>query len=75
MYADFGFGLTAPPCFRSQDLALSSQECLSVFNRCGVHAICAAFLNLVSQLGPPPSLHQHVSQVKRQKKTLILYLF
>ncbi|KAG8004415.1 Protein EFR3-like protein B [Nibea albiflora] len=37
---------------------------MSVFNRCGVHAVCAAFLNLLSQLGPPPPLHQHVTQVK-----------
>uniref|UniRef100_A0A671UCL6 EFR3 homolog B n=1 Tax=Sparus aurata TaxID=8175 RepID=A0A671UCL6_SPAAU len=48
-----------------QELALSSQECLSVFNRCGVHAVCAAFINLLSQLGPPPPLHQHVTQVRR----------
>ncbi|XP_041822511.1 protein EFR3 homolog B-like [Chelmon rostratus] len=46
-----------------QELALSSHECLSVFNRCGVHAVCAAFLNLLSQLGLPPPLHQHVTQV------------
>uniref|UniRef100_A0A671UC23 EFR3 homolog B n=1 Tax=Sparus aurata TaxID=8175 RepID=A0A671UC23_SPAAU len=45
-------------------LALQVQrECLSVFNRCGVHAVCAAFINLLSQLGPPPPLHQHVTQV------------
>ncbi|XP_027147522.1 protein EFR3 homolog B [Larimichthys crocea] len=52
-----------------QELALSSHECLSVFNRCGVHAVCAAFLNLLAQLGPPPPLHQHVTQVmeRRQK--------
>ncbi|XP_040887888.1 protein EFR3 homolog B-like [Toxotes jaculatrix] len=52
-----------------QELALSNQECLSVFNRCGVHAVCAAFLNLLSQLGPPPPLQQHVAQVieSRQK--------
>ncbi|XP_068587095.1 protein EFR3 homolog B-like isoform X3 [Cebidichthys violaceus] len=46
-----------------QELALSNQECLSVFNRCGVHAVCAAVLHLLSQLGPPPALHQHVTQV------------
>ncbi|XP_045906136.1 protein EFR3 homolog B-like isoform X2 [Micropterus dolomieu] len=52
-----------------QELALSSHECLSVFNRCGVHAVCAAFLNLLSQLGPPPALRLHVAQVieSRQK--------
>ncbi|XP_059183906.1 protein EFR3 homolog B-like [Centropristis striata] len=46
-----------------QELALSNQECLSVFNRCGVQAVCAAFLHLLSQLGPPPPFHQHVTQV------------
>lgn len=45
-------------------MASSNQECLSVFNRCGIHAVCATFLNLLSQLGPPPPLHQHVKQVK-----------
>ncbi|XP_039998543.1 protein EFR3 homolog B-like [Xiphias gladius] len=53
-----------------QELALSNQEYLSVFNRCGVHAVCAAFLQLLSQLGPPAALHQHVTQVieSRQKE-------
>ncbi|KAM8722377.1 protein EFR3 homolog B-like [Acanthopagrus schlegelii] len=51
-----------------QELALSSQECLSVFNRCGVHAVCAAFINLLSQLGPPPPLHQHVTQVIERRQ-------
>ncbi|XP_060888457.1 protein EFR3 homolog B-like isoform X1 [Labrus mixtus] len=52
-----------------QELALSNQERLSVLNRCGVHALCAVFLHLVSQLGPPPALQQHITQVveRRQK--------
>ncbi|XP_063322544.1 protein EFR3 homolog B-like [Pelmatolapia mariae] len=52
-----------------QEMTVSNQECLSVFNRCGIHALCAAFLNLLSQLGPPPTLHQHITQVieSRQK--------
>ncbi|KAG7215637.1 hypothetical protein INR49_021992 [Caranx melampygus] len=49
--------------FMRKELALSNQESLSVFNRCGVHAVCAAFLHLLAQLGPPPPLHQHVTQV------------
>uniref|UniRef100_A0A3Q2ZTN4 EFR3 homolog B n=1 Tax=Kryptolebias marmoratus TaxID=37003 RepID=A0A3Q2ZTN4_KRYMA len=48
-----------------QELALSNQPSLSVFNRCGLHAICAGFLALLSQLGPPPALRQHVTQVSR----------
>ncbi|XP_069020110.1 protein EFR3 homolog B-like [Embiotoca jacksoni] len=52
-----------------QELALSNQESLSVFNCCGVHAVCAAFLHLLSLLGPPPPLRHHVTQVieSRQK--------
>ncbi|AWO95658.1 putative protein EFR3 -like B-like [Scophthalmus maximus] len=46
-----------------QELALSNHESLSVFNRCGVHAVCAASLSLLSRLGPPPPLHLHVTQV------------
>ncbi|XP_077959956.1 protein EFR3 homolog B isoform X3 [Gasterosteus aculeatus] len=46
-----------------QELALSNQECLSVFNRCGIHAVCAALLHLLAQLGPPPALQHHVTQV------------
>ncbi|XP_056226769.1 protein EFR3 homolog B-like [Seriola aureovittata] len=52
-----------------QELALSNQECLSVFNRCSVHAVCAAFLNLLSQLGPPPPLHEHVTQVIESRQS------
>uniref|UniRef100_A0A8P4GER6 EFR3 homolog B n=1 Tax=Dicentrarchus labrax TaxID=13489 RepID=A0A8P4GER6_DICLA len=37
---------------------------ITMFNRCGVHAVCAAFLNLLSQLGPPPPFHLHITQVK-----------
>ncbi|KAK1876267.1 Protein EFR3 like B [Dissostichus eleginoides] len=46
-----------------QELALSNQESLSVYNRCGVHALCAAFLHLLSHLGPPPPFTLLVSQV------------
>ncbi|KAM4538477.1 protein EFR3 homolog B-like [Fundulus diaphanus] len=53
-----------------QELGASNQENLSVFNRCSLHAVCAASLHLLSQLGPPPALHQHVTQVidSRQKE-------
>uniref|UniRef100_A0A4W6CXK4 EFR3 homolog B n=1 Tax=Lates calcarifer TaxID=8187 RepID=A0A4W6CXK4_LATCA len=45
-----------------------ASESLSVFNRCGVHAVCAAFLHLLSQLGPPPPLQQHVAQVVESRR-------
>ncbi|XP_041834688.1 protein EFR3 homolog B-like isoform X2 [Melanotaenia boesemani] len=57
-----------------QELALSNQEHLSVFNRCGIHALCATFLHLLSQLGPPPPLHQHVTQVIEGRQREAPYL-
>ncbi|XP_070786731.1 protein EFR3 homolog B-like isoform X1 [Enoplosus armatus] len=57
-----------------QELALSNHECLSVFNRCGVHAVCAAFLNLLSQLGPPAPLRQHVTQVIESRQESAAHL-
>uniref|UniRef100_A0A087XJF9 EFR3 homolog B n=1 Tax=Poecilia formosa TaxID=48698 RepID=A0A087XJF9_POEFO len=52
-----------------QELGVSNQESLSVLNRCSLHAVCAAVLHVLSQLGPPPPLRQHVTQVieSRQK--------
>ncbi|KAM3585277.1 uncharacterized protein V6R79_012693 [Siganus canaliculatus] len=57
-----------------QELALSNQEGLSTFNRCGVHGVCAAFLNLLSQLGPPPELRLHVTQVVERRQKSAPYL-
>ncbi|XP_020563623.1 protein EFR3 homolog B-like isoform X3 [Oryzias latipes] len=57
-----------------QELALSSQENLSVFNRCGIHAVCSASLNLLSQLGPPPALRQHVAEVTETRQKEAPYL-
>ncbi|XP_037829804.1 protein EFR3 homolog B-like isoform X2 [Kryptolebias marmoratus] len=57
-----------------QELALSNQPSLSVFNRCGLHAICAGFLALLSQLGPPPALRQHVTQVTESRQKEAPYL-
>ncbi|KAM9327497.1 protein EFR3 homolog B-like [Pholidichthys leucotaenia] len=51
-----------------QELALSTHESLSVFNRCGIHSLCAAVLQLLSQLGPPPPLKQHVDQVIQSRQ-------
>ncbi|KAM9767072.1 protein EFR3 homolog B-like isoform 2-T3 [Menidia menidia] len=51
-----------------QELALSPQEPLAPANRCGVHAVCAAALQLLAQLGPPPALRQHVQQVIQSRQ-------
>uniref|UniRef100_A0A8C1UBR2 EFR3 homolog Bb (S. cerevisiae) n=1 Tax=Cyprinus carpio TaxID=7962 RepID=A0A8C1UBR2_CYPCA len=54
-----------------QDLALSSEEMLPVYNRCAVHALSSAYLNLISQLTTVPAFCQHVHEVieMRQKES------
>ncbi|XP_063079469.1 protein EFR3 homolog B-like isoform X2 [Engraulis encrasicolus] len=53
-----------------QDLAGSKEEGLRVFNRCAIHALTAAYLNLICQLTTVPSFIQHVHEVieMRQKE-------
>ncbi|XP_017548021.1 protein EFR3 homolog B isoform X1 [Pygocentrus nattereri] len=57
-----------------QDLALASEETLRVYNRCAVHALSAAYLNLICQLTTVPTFCQHVHEVieMRQKKSPFL---
>ncbi|KAM6954536.1 protein EFR3 homolog B-like [Aplochiton taeniatus] len=54
-----------------QDLALSPEEVLPVYNRCAVHALSAAYLNLICQLTTVPTFCQHIHEVieMRQKET------
>ncbi|KAM8831560.1 protein EFR3 homolog B isoform 1-T1 [Spinachia spinachia] len=54
-----------------QDLALSTDEVLPVFNRCAVHALAAAYLNLICQLTTVPAFCQHIQEVieVRQKNS------
>lgn len=49
--------------FAVQDLALSTDEALPVFNRCAVHALAAAYLNLICQLTTVPAFCQHIHEV------------
>ncbi|XP_060908061.1 protein EFR3 homolog B isoform X4 [Labrus bergylta] len=53
-----------------QDLALSTDEALPVYNRCAVHALAAAYLNLICQLTTVPAFCQHIHEVieARQKE-------
>ncbi|XP_055082640.1 protein EFR3 homolog B-like [Periophthalmus magnuspinnatus] len=60
--------------FALQELAMSNQEGLSVFNRCGIQAVCAAFLSLLCQLGPPPNLKTYITQVVESCRTKAPYL-
>ncbi|KAK7880427.1 hypothetical protein WMY93_032937 [Mugilogobius chulae] len=51
------------------ELAVSNQEELSVFNRCGIQAVCAAFMRLLCELGPPPALRLYVAQVIENRRS------
>ncbi|XP_013876712.1 protein EFR3 homolog B isoform X2 [Austrofundulus limnaeus] len=57
-----------------QDLALSTDEALPVYNRCAVHALAAAYLNLICQLTTVPAFCQHIHEVieVRQKQSPFL---
>lgn len=55
-----------------QDLALSSEEMLPVYNRCAVHALSSAYLNLISQLTTVPAFCQHVHEVSAALESLHL---
>ncbi|XP_048831485.1 protein EFR3 homolog B-like isoform X1 [Brienomyrus brachyistius] len=52
-----------------QDLVLANEDGLPVYNRCAIHALCAAYLNVISQLTTVPTFCQHVHEVieNRQK--------
>lgn len=50
-------------CVCAQDLALVSEETLPVYNRCAVHALTAAYLNLICQLTTLPTFCQHIHEV------------
>uniref|UniRef100_A0A8C7XRE4 EFR3 homolog Bb (S. cerevisiae) n=1 Tax=Oryzias sinensis TaxID=183150 RepID=A0A8C7XRE4_9TELE len=46
-----------------QDLALCTDEPLPTYNRCAVHALAAAYLNLICQLTTVPAFCQHIHEV------------
>ncbi|XP_032441021.1 protein EFR3 homolog B isoform X3 [Xiphophorus hellerii] len=54
-----------------QDLALCTDEGLTIYNRCAVHALSAAYLNLICQLTTVPAFCQHIHEVieVRQKES------
>ncbi|KAJ3606670.1 hypothetical protein NHX12_026189 [Muraenolepis orangiensis] len=57
-----------------QDLALSTEESMPVYNRCAVHALAAAYLDLICQLTTVPAFCQHIHEVieVRQKEAPFL---
>uniref|UniRef100_A0A8C1Y6E8 EFR3 homolog Ba (S. cerevisiae) n=1 Tax=Cyprinus carpio TaxID=7962 RepID=A0A8C1Y6E8_CYPCA len=56
-----------------QDLALT-EEALPVYNRCAIHALSSAYLNLISQLTTVPTFCQHVHEVIESRKKLVPFL-
>ncbi|XP_030015449.1 protein EFR3 homolog A isoform X2 [Sphaeramia orbicularis] len=46
-----------------QDMALANEENMSMFIRCGIMALVAAYLNFLSQMIANPPFCQHVSKV------------
>ncbi|KAK2520292.1 Efr3a [Columba guinea] len=49
--------------FMKKDLAIINEDNLPMFNRCGVMALVAAYLNFLSQMIAVPAFCQHVSKV------------
>uniref|UniRef100_H3DQK3 Protein EFR3 homolog A n=1 Tax=Tetraodon nigroviridis TaxID=99883 RepID=H3DQK3_TETNG len=56
-----------------QEMALANEENLPMFNRCGVMALVAAYLNFLSQMVGPPFC-QHVSKVIELRSMRAPYL-
>ncbi|KAK7153200.1 hypothetical protein R3I93_011182 [Phoxinus phoxinus] len=56
-----------------QDLA-STEEALPVYTRCAIHALSAAYLNLISQLTTVPTFCQHVHEVIESRKKIFPFL-
>ncbi|XP_067223088.1 protein EFR3 homolog B isoform X5 [Chanodichthys erythropterus] len=56
-----------------QDLALTD-EALPIYTRCAIHALSAAYLNLISQLTTVPTFCQHVHEVIESRKKLVPFL-
>ncbi|XP_053913392.1 protein EFR3 homolog A isoform X6 [Cuculus canorus] len=49
--------------FMKKDIAIINEDNLPMFNRCGVMALVAAYLNFLSQMIAVPAFCQHVSKV------------
>ncbi|XP_075716950.1 protein EFR3 homolog B isoform X3 [Rhinoderma darwinii] len=51
-----------------QDLALNNEDNLPAYSRCALLALCAAYLNLISQLTTVPAFCQHIHEVIEMRK-------
>lgn len=57
-----------------QDMAISNEENLTMFNRCGTMALVAAYLNFLSQMIASPPFCQHVNKVIETRNLEAPYL-
>ncbi|TNM97677.1 hypothetical protein fugu_013923, partial [Takifugu bimaculatus] len=57
-----------------QEMTLANEENLPMFNRCGVMALVAAYLNFLSQMIANPPFCQHVSKVIELRTLMAPYL-
>uniref|UniRef100_A0A0P6K419 Protein EFR3 homolog B n=3 Tax=Heterocephalus glaber TaxID=10181 RepID=A0A0P6K419_HETGA len=57
-----------------QDVAQVNEENLSVYNRCALYALGAAYLNLISQLTTVPAFCQHIHEVIETRKKEAPYM-
>lgn len=62
------------PVLVPQEMALANEENLPMFNRCGIMALVAAYLNFLSQMIANPPFCQHVSKVGEVPQFLLLLL-
>lgn len=51
-------------------MALANEENMSMFIRCGIMALVAAYLNFLSQMIANPAFCQHVSKVSHRTALL-----
>ncbi|XP_053316713.1 protein EFR3 homolog B [Spea bombifrons] len=57
-----------------QDMAINNEDNLPAYSRCAMHALCAAYLNLISQLTTVPAFCQHIHEVIEMRKKDAPYL-
>ncbi|XP_063298053.1 protein EFR3 homolog B isoform X1 [Pelobates fuscus] len=57
-----------------QDMALSNEDNLPPYSRCALHALCAAYLNLICQLTTVPAFCQHINEVIEMRQKEAPYL-
>ncbi|KAM4772715.1 protein EFR3 homolog B isoform 2-T2 [Rhinophrynus dorsalis] len=60
--------------FMKKDMALNNEDNLPAYNRCALHALCAAYLNLISQLTTVPAFCQHIHEVIEMRTKEAPYL-